>query len=90
MICEKYSHSPVYRIGGDEFVVILKGSDFDNREALKEQFDKMIDENCCNGSIVISSGMAVFDPDLDESYTEVFIRADKKMYERKMALKAME
>ncbi len=90
MICEKYSHSPVYRIGGDEFVVILKGSDFDNREALKEQFDKMIDENCRNGSIVISSGMAVFDPDLDESYTEVFIRADKKMYERKMALKAME
>jgi hypothetical protein len=33
--------------------------------------------------------MAVFDPEIDESYTEVFIRADKKMYERKMALKAL-
>ena len=90
MICEIFAHSPVYRIGGDEFVVILKGSDFENREVLKEQFDKMIDENLGNGTIVISSGMAVFDPDIDESYTEVFIRADKKMYERKMALKVMD
>ena len=90
MICEIFAHSPVYRIGGDEFVVILKGSDFENREVLKEQFDKMIDENLGNGTIVISSGMAVFDPDIDESYTEVFIRADKKMYERKMALKTMD
>lgn len=90
LICENYSHSPVYRIGGDEFVVILKGSDFEKRDVLKEQFDEMIDENRRNGSVVISSGMAVFDPNLDESYTEVFIRADKKMYERKMALKAME
>ncbi|MCR5389446.1 MAG: GGDEF domain-containing protein [Lachnospiraceae bacterium] len=90
MICETFTHSPVYRIGGDEFVVILKGSDFENREVLKEQFDKMIDENLGNGTTVISSGMAVFDPDIDESYTEVFIRADKKMYERKMALKEMD
>ena len=88
LICEIYKHSPVYRIGGDEFVVILKGSDFDNRELLKEQFDKTIDENRSKGSVVVSSGMAVFDPGIDESYTEVFIRADKKMYERKMALKA--
>lgn len=88
LICEIYKHSPVYRIGGDEFVVILKGSDFDNRELLKEQFDKTIEENRSKGSVVVSSGMAVFDPGIDESYTEVFIRADKKMYERKMALKA--
>jgi diguanylate cyclase (GGDEF)-like protein len=88
LICEIYKHSPVYRIGGDEFVVILKGSDFDNRELHNEQFDKTIDENRSKGSVVVSSGMAVFDPGIDESYTEVFIRADKKMYERKMALKA--
>ena len=55
---------------------------------LKEQFDKTIDENRTNGKVVVSSGMAVFDSEIDESYTEVFIRADKKMYERKTALKA--
>lgn len=89
IICEHYKHSPVYRIGGDEFVAILKGSDFENRELLKQKFDELIDENLRTGSVVISSGMAVFNPELDESYTEVFIRADKSMYERKMALKAV-
>ena len=88
LICEHYKHSPVYRIGGDEFVAILKGSDFDNRDNLKEQFDGMIDENQKKGGVVVSSGMAVFDSGIDESYTEVFIRADKMMYERKTALKS--
>ena len=89
LICEHYKHSPVYRIGGDEFVVILTGSDFDNRVYLQTQFDKKIDENIGKDNLIVSSGMAVFDPEIDESYTEVFIRADKRMYERKMALKAL-
>lgn len=88
LICEHYKHSPVYRIGGDEFVAILTGSDFDNREQIKKQFDEQIDANNRDGKVVVSSGMAVFDSAIDESYTEVFIRADKKMYERKQALKA--
>ena len=88
LICEYYKHSPVYRIGGDEFVAILTGSDFDNREQIKKQFDEQIDANNRDGKVVVSSGMAVFDSAIDESYTEVFIRADKKMYERKQALKA--
>ena len=89
LICEHYKHSPVYRVGGDEFVVILTGSDFDNRVYLQTQFDKKIDENVGKDSLIVSSGMAVFDPEIDESYTEVFIRADKRMYERKMALKTL-
>ena len=28
LVCNTFVHSPVFRIGGDEFVVILKGSDF--------------------------------------------------------------
>jgi diguanylate cyclase (GGDEF)-like protein len=89
LICEHYKHSPVYRIGGDEFAVILKGSDFENREEIKKQFDDLIDVNNREGKVVVSSGMAVFDSAIDESYTEVFIRADKSMYERKQALKAV-
>ena len=34
LVCRTYQHSPVFRVGGDEFVVILRGSDFANREKL--------------------------------------------------------
>ena len=32
MICSVFKRSPVFRIGGDEFVVILQGQDYKNRE----------------------------------------------------------
>ena len=31
MICELFDHSPVYRNGGDEFVVYLSGRDYEAR-----------------------------------------------------------
>ena len=36
-ICQLYQHSPVYRIGGDEFLVLLRHGDYANREALWQQ-----------------------------------------------------
>ena len=89
IICDNYKHSPVYRIGGDEFVAILQGNDFVNREKIKKHFDDYIEDNIQDGSVIVASGMAVFDPGLDESYTDVFIRADKRMYERKQVLKKL-
>ena len=89
IICDNYKHSPVYRIGGDEFVAILQGNDFVNREKIKKHFDDCIEDNIQDGKVIVASGMAVFDPGLDESYTDVFIRADKRMYERKQVLKKL-
>ena len=34
MICDIFQHSPVYRTGGDEFVVILTGRDYIIRKEL--------------------------------------------------------
>ncbi|MBR2549844.1 MAG: GGDEF domain-containing protein [Clostridiales bacterium] len=87
LICTQFDHSPVFRIGGDEFVAILKGSDYEKREELEGSFRKTIDENQRNGHVVVSSGLAVYQPDNDESFNDVFIRADQLMYERKQALK---
>lgn len=87
LICEQFKHSPVYRIGGDEFVVFLEGSDFTNRENLIDSFEKQIEQNQIDGTIVISEGYSEYHNGEDD-YNAVFDRADKKMYERKKALKA--
>ena len=89
LICHKFDHSPVFRIGGDEFVAILKGRDYENREELEGSFRQMIDENQRNGKVVVASGMAIYTPGSDESYNDVFKRADEMMYKRKQELKAM-
>lgn len=82
-----FSHSPVYRVGGDEFVVILEGDDYRNRAALMAAFDRQNEENRKKGEAVVSGGMAEYHPKQDNSYRRVFDRADFRMYERKNALK---
>lgn len=88
LICTLFEHSPVFRIGGDEFVAILKGDDYAKREELVSAFRKTIDDNLENGSVIVASGLAVYDASIDSSYNDVFKRADGSMYEQKRALKA--
>lgn len=89
MICKKFAHSPVFRIGGDEFTVILQGSDFDNRESLISEFENEVEENLKSNKVVVASGLEIYDPNKDKSVDDIFERADKKMYERKKSLKEM-
>ena len=87
IICELFAHSPIYRTGGDEFMAILEGSDYENREQLLEAFELKIDDNNKKGLIVISDGLAVYRADKDGDFDAVYQRADRRMYERKNALK---
>ena len=87
IICHKFKHSPVFRVGGDEFVAILEGDDYDARESLVEEFDKHIEDNRREGLVVIASGLDVYESGTDTSYNDIFKRADKKMYMRKEQLK---
>ena len=89
LICKTYKHSPVYRIGGDEFAVILEGEDYRNRAELMDAFEREVDNNQKTGGVVVSGGMAVYQADKDSSYNDVFRRADRKMYERKKKLHAV-
>jgi diguanylate cyclase (GGDEF)-like protein len=34
LICRVFSHSPVFRIGGDEFAVILRGWDYEHYDTI--------------------------------------------------------
>ena len=93
LICRVFQHSPVFRIGGDEFTVILQNNDYQDRDTLIRLFQEM------NAGISastdkpweqthISMGIAVFHPQTDDFVDDVVRRADKRMYENKRSRKA--
>ena len=93
MISGTFKRSPVFRIGGDEFLVILQNNDLRNCEELIMKFDS----ECANASVKtdraniavsIAKGLAVYDPDRDSQFMDVFKRADDAMYENKRGMKA--
>ena len=89
MVCEIFLHSPVFRIGGDEFAVLLKGHDYENRKDLLHSLDQLSVDHINSGEAVISAGMSEFRPGEDGKIHAVFERADALMYQRKKELKAM-
>ena len=89
MICDIFQHSPVYRIGGDEFVVLLFGRDFVIRkELLLALHDRSVAHIGSDG-VVVSGGLSEFRPGEDMSVHAVFERADGLMYEEKQLLKGL-
>lgn len=88
VICKVFQHSPVFRIGGDEFAVILRNGDYQNREALVREMEKMRAEiNAASSNlweqVHLSMGIAVYDPARDRTVNDVAHRADEVMYEDK-------
>ena len=86
MICSKYKHSPVYRVGGDEFVVLLGGDDLAEKDALLAEIRDEFEKTYANADAEpwerysASSGMAEGD-----SVNAALKNADSAMYEEKEA-----
>lgn len=92
IICEVYRHSPVFRVGGDEFAALLLNRDFENRDELMRLFDRKCAEKRRDAELAwekvsVARGMAVYDPEEDKSVNDVVRRADKLMYENKWNIK---
>ena len=92
VICRIFQHSPVFRIGGDEFSVILRNEDYQNREKLLREFEKSKAEITASTAnrweqVHLSMGIAVYDPQRDHVVADVVRRADEIMYENKRARK---
>ena len=87
LISQIYARSEIYRIGGDEFVALLEGDDYNNRDSLLTTFNERIEMNIRKKGAVVSSGMSVYVPNQDNTFVQVFNRADKEMYQRKHELK---
>lgn len=92
-ICDIFQHSPVFRIGGDGFAVLLRNYDYQNREILVRQFKNTAKEINSSAKhkwerVDVAIGIADFDPSNDRFVADVVRRADKLMYENKQKLKA--
>ena len=88
LICRIFQHSPVFRIGGDEFAVVLQNDDFEHRDELVKKFNEMQEEICAAAENIwdevhIALGIAVYDPQIDHSVNDTMRRADKLMYDNK-------
>lgn len=87
LICDVFKHSPVYRFGGDEFVVVIRERDYDNIEELVKRFN--ISAEATEGQpwekVNAAIGYALYAG--DDTVEDVFRRADHIMYEKKKEMK---
>ena len=93
LISSVFGAENVFRIGGDEFVVILEGDKVSLSKYFVKQFKSEMERKNLSASepwekVSAAAGIATFEPEKDKSADEVFKRADSQMYENKLAMKA--
>ena len=91
VLCDVFTHSPVFRIGGDEFAAILKGRDYNNRHALMktvtDTFERIWEEEKDNPLKRFSCAVGMADSTTCQTPREAIKTADEIMYANKKAFK---
>ena len=93
IIATTFKRSPVFRIGGDEFVVILQNNDLNDLAELVVKFDAecantFVKTDAAEIPVSIAKGFSMYDSGKDPQFADVFNRADEAMYENKRGTKA--
>lgn len=91
LIQKSFGRENVYRIGGDEFSVILEEDCSKYRKMLHHFRESIIQFNDCNKryqeKLQIACGIVEFEVGSDGCFSDAFKRADRRMYEDKAMLK---
>lgn len=94
IVCSVFDHSPVFRIGGDEFAIILQGSDYDGCRELIAKLETELAHMDADDAlepwekVSAAIGAAFYDEALDGDIDSLFRRADSEMYDNKKRMKA--
>ena len=94
LIRKVFGEEHVYRIGGDEFVVILEGKAQEHAEeqirAFKDEIARLQGDDTLQPweKVSAAAGLAKYEKGRDASTEEVLRRADEAMYREKIAMKA--
>ena len=92
ILCDTFKHSSVYRIGGDEFVILAQNEDFDKRNILYSNLIEQFEQNYNREDkklyerYSMSLGIAE-NTDIDNCIEDLFKRADSIMYKNKNKFK---
>ncbi|QJU21097.1 GGDEF domain-containing protein [Enterocloster bolteae] len=73
----------MYRIGGDEFVVVMPDADRDKIQDFMRRFGDMFNREASMPEFTFSWGYSIYDPKADADLYSTCRRADKNMYMRK-------
>ncbi len=92
LICKIFKHSPVYRVGGDEFIAVLTGGDYEEQEQLLKDLHNHMSPYTKelplpSDYVSIACGISSFNPATDLSVQDVVKRADEDMYQAKAKMK---
>ena len=87
LICDVFKHSPVYRFGGDEFVVLVKDRDYDHIEERVREFNETARATVGEPweKVNAAIGYALYEG--EDTVVDLFRKADHRMYEQKKEMK---
>lgn len=89
LICRTYSHSPVFRISGDEFVIILQNENLQNHETLMEKLQEGIKNSQENANpwsrIAVIHSTVIYEKAQSATLGEALKSANEQMCKQKKA-----
>ena len=94
IICKVFKNSHKFRIGGDEFVVVLTDGELNICDELIKEFRNEVTKVASNDKnepwehLSAACGYAVYNKEKDKGVDSVFRRADEDMYKHKMEMKS--
>jgi diguanylate cyclase (GGDEF) domain len=92
ILCDTFKHSAVYRIGGDEFIVLVQNEDYDNCNVLYAKLKLIFDNNFYNQEVPLNKRYSMSlgigeKKDGDITIDRMFRDADRMMYDNKNKIK---
>lgn len=89
MLTNIFQGCDIYRVGGDEFVVILENEAYDNRKNILYNLADIQSFHRESGEVTVAYGMAEYDPKNDIRLQDVYERAFKAMRRNKNSVKGI-